>query len=318
MRGILAGLCRGFDTSYRRRRRRRHAARRPVASSASRWWWWCPHGEGGSPQSTQLCSRAAHPVLRLSRLSIGCLGAAIGVAHCPGVRMMRRVSFRGAHPLVRAIGVSAPRQAERLHRPVRQRGAARLAGIAVRLPADRGRRCGPAARHARARRPQRRRSRRRLPADAALDRRDARLADREVVAVASEHDDVAGTKRGPNTIFRFTLDGLRVCHFGDFGQSALRPEQQQAIGEVDVLFLPVGGGPTVGGESAAAIVRALRPRLVVPMHYRTTPSTSSTRRTRSSTHSEPASSGSRRASSTPSASWASRTSRRSCCPRFRF
>jgi L-ascorbate metabolism protein UlaG (beta-lactamase superfamily) len=38
---------------------------------------------------------------------------------------------------------------------------------------------------------------------------------------------------------------------------------------VDVLLLPVGGGPTVGGESAAAIVRALRPRLIVPMHYRT-------------------------------------------------
>jgi hypothetical protein len=36
-----------------------------------------------------------------------------------------------------------------------------------------------------------------------------------------------------------------------------------------VLFLPVGGGPTVGGEPAAAIVRVLRPRLVVPMHYRT-------------------------------------------------
>ena len=36
-----------------------------------------------------------------------------------------------------------------------------------------------------------------------------------------------------------------------------------------MLFLPVGGGPTVGGEDAAAIVRALRPRLVVPMHYRT-------------------------------------------------
>jgi L-ascorbate metabolism protein UlaG (beta-lactamase superfamily) len=91
----------------------------------------------------------------------------------------------------------------------------------------------------------------------------------EVVGVASEHDDVAGTKRGPNTIFRFVLDGIRVAHFGDFGQAGLRPEQQQAIGEVDVLILPVGGGPTVGEESAAAIVRALRPRLVVPMHYRT-------------------------------------------------
>jgi L-ascorbate metabolism protein UlaG (beta-lactamase superfamily) len=91
----------------------------------------------------------------------------------------------------------------------------------------------------------------------------------EILAIAAEHDDVAGTKRGPNTIFRFTLDGLRICHFGDFGQAELRAEQQRAIGEVDVLFLPVGGGPTVGGEVAASIVRALRPQLVVPMHYRT-------------------------------------------------
>jgi L-ascorbate metabolism protein UlaG (beta-lactamase superfamily) len=91
----------------------------------------------------------------------------------------------------------------------------------------------------------------------------------EVVAVASEHDDAAGTQRGPNTIFRFTLDGLKLSHFGDLGQSELRGEQREAIGEVDVLLLPVGGGPTVGGDAAAAIVRALRPRLVVPMHYRT-------------------------------------------------
>ena len=91
----------------------------------------------------------------------------------------------------------------------------------------------------------------------------------EVIAIASEHDDTAGTQRGANTILCFTLNGLRVCHFGDFGQAGLRPEQQRAIGDVDVLFLPVGGGPTVGGEPAAAIVRALRPRLVVPMHYGT-------------------------------------------------
>ena len=91
----------------------------------------------------------------------------------------------------------------------------------------------------------------------------------EVIGVASEHDDAAGTQRGPNTIFRFTLDGLRIAHFGDFGQAELRPDQREAIGEVDVLLLPVGGGPTVGGEEAAAIVRSLRPRLVVPMHYRT-------------------------------------------------
>jgi L-ascorbate metabolism protein UlaG (beta-lactamase superfamily) len=61
-----------------------------------------------------------------------------------------------------------------------------------------------------------------------------------IVAVASEHDSSAGTERGPNTIFAFVLDGVRVAHFGDFGQSALREEQAAAIGEVDLLFVPVG------------------------------------------------------------------------------
>jgi L-ascorbate metabolism protein UlaG (beta-lactamase superfamily) len=91
----------------------------------------------------------------------------------------------------------------------------------------------------------------------------------EVVAIASEHDEQAGTARGPNTIFVFALDGLRVCHFGDFGQSVLRDEQAEAIGRVDLLFLPVGGGPTIGAEHACAIVARLAPRWAVPMHYRT-------------------------------------------------
>lgn len=91
----------------------------------------------------------------------------------------------------------------------------------------------------------------------------------EVLAVAAEHDAAAGTQSGPNTIFCFTLDGLRVCHLGDFGQEELRPEQREAIGEIDVLFIPVGGGPTIGGAGAAELARSLAPRLVVPMHYRT-------------------------------------------------
>jgi L-ascorbate metabolism protein UlaG (beta-lactamase superfamily) len=91
----------------------------------------------------------------------------------------------------------------------------------------------------------------------------------EVVGIASEHDEAAGTERGPNTIFVFELDDVRVAHFGDFGQSELRPEQAAAIGEVDLLILPVGGGPTIGAEGAAAIVERLSPRWVVPMHYRT-------------------------------------------------
>ena len=91
----------------------------------------------------------------------------------------------------------------------------------------------------------------------------------EVVAVASEHDAAAGTQRGPNTIFVFTLDDLRIAHFGDFGQAALRDEQAAAIGQVDLVFMPVGGGPTVDAGQAREIVDRLAPRWVVPMHYRT-------------------------------------------------
>ena len=95
----------------------------------------------------------------------------------------------------------------------------------------------------------------------------------QVVGVAADHDRVAGTQRGMNAVYVLTIDGLRVCHFGDYGQAALRPEQEAAIGAADILMLPVGGGPTVDAEGAHELVRRLRPRWVVPMHYRT-PATS--------------------------------------------
>jgi L-ascorbate metabolism protein UlaG (beta-lactamase superfamily) len=91
----------------------------------------------------------------------------------------------------------------------------------------------------------------------------------EVLAIASEHDAAAGTERGPNTIFVFDLDGIRVAHFGDFGQRELREEQAEAVGSPDLVFLPVGAGPTIGPEQAALIVERIQPRWVVPMHYRT-------------------------------------------------
>ncbi len=44
----------------------------------------------------------------------------------------------------------------------------------------------------------------------------------EVLGIASEHDEVAGTERGANTMFAFTLAGRRVAHLGDLGQRVLR------------------------------------------------------------------------------------------------
>jgi L-ascorbate metabolism protein UlaG (beta-lactamase superfamily) len=90
-----------------------------------------------------------------------------------------------------------------------------------------------------------------------------------LIGIASEHDDVAGTKRGANVIYVLEVGGMRVCHMGDFGQAELRAEQLKAIGKVDLLFVPVGGMATIDGAAAAQVVELLNPSWVVPMHYRT-------------------------------------------------
>jgi L-ascorbate metabolism protein UlaG (beta-lactamase superfamily) len=90
-----------------------------------------------------------------------------------------------------------------------------------------------------------------------------------VVGVAGEHDSVAGTARGQVSMFVLALDGLRVVHLSDLGQQQLRPEQVAAIGRPDLLFVPVGGGATLGASLAKAVAQQLDAAYVVPMHYRT-------------------------------------------------
>jgi len=85
--------------------------------------------------------------------------------------------------------------------------------------------------------------------------------------IEAYHDDVKGDKRGVINIYRFEMDGITFCHCGDLGH-ILSQEQLAAIGRVDVLFLPVGGVFTIDGEMAHIIVEQLRPKVVIPMHFR--------------------------------------------------
>lgn len=83
---------------------------------------------------------------------------------------------------------------------------------------------------------------------------------------ASWHDEVQGAKRGPNTVFVFEADGLKIAHLGDLGEP-LTPALKEALTGLDALLIPVGGVYTVDGEQAAEIVRELKPRYAVPMHF---------------------------------------------------
>ncbi len=90
----------------------------------------------------------------------------------------------------------------------------------------------------------------------------------ELKGIASYHDDAGGSLRGDNIIFCFEMDGVRVCHLGDLGHR-LDDKQLKEIGSVDVLLIPVGGFYTIDAEVATEVCNQLKPRVIIPMHYKT-------------------------------------------------
>jgi L-ascorbate metabolism protein UlaG (beta-lactamase superfamily) len=90
----------------------------------------------------------------------------------------------------------------------------------------------------------------------------------EFLGVPSYHDGRKGAQRGPNSIFCFAIDGVRVCHLGDLGHE-LDAGKVKEIGGVDVLLVPVGGFYTIDARQATGVCEALKPRVVIPMHVKT-------------------------------------------------
>jgi len=89
-----------------------------------------------------------------------------------------------------------------------------------------------------------------------------------IQGIASFHDNSQGKERGRNTIFVIESEDLRLAHLGDLGQARLAEEQLEAIGAVDILFVPVGGHFTIDGRQAVAVVNQIEPKAVIPMHFK--------------------------------------------------
>ena len=88
-----------------------------------------------------------------------------------------------------------------------------------------------------------------------------------VTSYETFHDDVKGAKRGKNLVFSFLVDGIKVVHMGDVG--CLDEDVASKIMGCDVLLLPVGGTFTVDAVGAKWYVDKVKPKIVIPMHYKT-------------------------------------------------
>jgi L-ascorbate metabolism protein UlaG (beta-lactamase superfamily) len=89
-----------------------------------------------------------------------------------------------------------------------------------------------------------------------------------IKGISAYHDASKGSERGENTIFSFSVDGMKICHLGDLGH-ILSEKELAEIGPVDLLLIPVGGYFTIDPNEATRVAEQIKPKILIPMHFKT-------------------------------------------------
>jgi len=77
---------------------------------------------------------------------------------------------------------------------------------------------------------------------------------------------MAGRVKDGNSIFIFEVAGLCIGHLGHL-HHLLAPEHLGMIGRLDIVMVPVDGGYTMGQTEMLEVLKTLKARIVIPMHY---------------------------------------------------
>jgi L-ascorbate metabolism protein UlaG (beta-lactamase superfamily) len=84
-----------------------------------------------------------------------------------------------------------------------------------------------------------------------------------ITGIATSRD----AKTPENILYLFNYGGLTIAHLGDMVKVPTQT-QIEALEEVHVLLVPVGGGNSLNAAQAAELVSMLEPNIVIPMHYK--------------------------------------------------
>jgi L-ascorbate metabolism protein UlaG (beta-lactamase superfamily) len=69
-----------------------------------------------------------------------------------------------------------------------------------------------------------------------------------------------------NSIFVFEVGGLCIAHLGHLHHT-LTTQQLAQIGQMDIVFFPVDGSYTLDTPGMLEVLKSMKPRIVVPMHW---------------------------------------------------
>lgn len=90
-----------------------------------------------------------------------------------------------------------------------------------------------------------------------------------IQGIKTFHDRNNGYRFGTNVAWKWKQGGLNILHLGGIA-SGIDIEQQILMGAADILLIPVGGsGKAYNPEEAKTAIAQLNPKIVIPMHYRT-------------------------------------------------
>ncbi|MDO8590314.1 MAG: MBL fold metallo-hydrolase [bacterium] len=70
-----------------------------------------------------------------------------------------------------------------------------------------------------------------------------------------------------NTIYLVFFEGMNLCFLGALANPTLSDETLEAIEDIDILFVPIGGQGMLGAASAYKLAVSLEPSIIIPMYY---------------------------------------------------
>ena len=82
------------------------------------------------------------------------------------------------------------------------------------------------------------------------------------------HDQSMGSQRGKNKILILQDKEVKCVHLGDIGCMPT-DEELDLLMNIDVLMVPIGGHYTLNKEDVVRLIKWIKPKVIVPMHYRT-------------------------------------------------
>ncbi len=99
---------------------------------------------------------------------------------------------------------------------------------------------------------------------------DITTRDFHIYTIWSQHNETPLAENSGNVIVVFEVDGLRIAHMGDIGQTEITEQQLEELGKIDIAFMQLENSfsnMNIINEKGFILLEQFNPTIVIPTHY---------------------------------------------------